>query len=123
MICTAAAAASDNPPLSPVGLLLARHDSTGATRYEQPMLCRALVDSTVPNHFFLPRLSTLLAGRRESGTYYGLLHGAKVSGSGATRPFCNGMTCCSCTSGCGTERWRRWSRSGGALTSAAYRRI
>ncbi len=64
--------------LESVGLLLARQDTAGVTRYEQPMLCRALVDSTVPNHFFYRdflRFWRVAANRDLAG----LLHGAKVA--------------------------------------------
>ena len=63
--------------LESVGLLTPTRDAAGVTRYDQPALCRALVDPTVPNHFFYRdflRFWRVAAGRDLAG----LLHGAKV---------------------------------------------
>lgn len=64
--------------LESVGLLLPIRDSAGGTRYDQPALSRALVDSAVPNHFFYRDFLRFwrVASSRELGS---LLHGAKVT--------------------------------------------
>lgn len=64
--------------LESVGLLLPIRDSAGGTRYDQPALSRALVDSAVPNHFFYRDFLRFwrVASSRE---LVSLLHGAKVT--------------------------------------------
>lgn len=64
--------------LESVGLLIPTRDSAGAVRYDQPPLSRALVDPSIPNHFFYRdflRFWRVAANRDLAG----LLHGAKVT--------------------------------------------
>jgi SAM-dependent methyltransferase len=64
--------------LESVGLLVPQRDDSGAVRYDQLPISRALVDASAPNHFFYRdflRYWRVAASK----DLVGLLHGAKVT--------------------------------------------